>query len=53
MGVAAYSEAFQQFDYPMASTVAMLMAGVELLVIVVILGLRNRLVPTLSSGRKG
>ncbi len=53
MGVAAYSEAFQQFDYPMASTVAMLMAGVELLVIVIILGLRSRLVPTLSSGRKG
>lgn len=53
MGVAAYSEAFQQFDYPMASTVVMLMAGVELLVIMLILGLRTRLVPTLSSGRKG
>ncbi len=53
MGVAAYSEAFQQFDYPMASTVVMLMAGVELLVIMLILGLRARLVPTLSSGRKG
>ncbi|MEJ7741161.1 MAG: ABC transporter permease subunit [Nocardioidaceae bacterium] len=53
MGVAAYSEAFQQFDYPMAATVAMLMAGVELVVIVLILGLRNRLIPTLSSGRKG
>lgn len=53
MGVAAYSEAFQQFDYPMASTIVMLMAGVELLVIMLILGLRARLVPTLSSGRKG
>ncbi len=53
MGVAAYSEAFQQFDYPMAATVAMLMAGLELLVIVLILGLRSRLAPTLSSGRKG
>lgn len=53
MGVAAYSEAFQQFDYPMAATVAMLMAGLELLVIVLILGLRTRLAPTLSSGRKG
>jgi putative spermidine/putrescine transport system permease protein len=53
MGVAAYSEAFQQFDYPMAATVAMLMAGLELLVIVLILGLRSRLAPTVSSGRKG
>ena len=53
MGVAAYSEAFQQFNYPMASTIVMLMAGVELLVIMLILGLRARLVPTLSSGRKG
>ncbi len=53
MGVAAYSEAFQQFNYPMASTVAMLMAAVELLVIVMILGLRARFIPTRATGRKG
>jgi putative spermidine/putrescine transport system permease protein len=53
MAVAAYQEAFQQFNYPMGSTVAMLMAAIEIVVIVGFLALRARLVPTVAGGRKG
>lgn len=53
MGVAAYREALQQFDYPMASVVAMVMAAVELVVILAILALRARLYPYAGTGRKG
>lgn len=42
MGIAAYRAAFQDFDYSMASTVSMLMAAIELLVVAVILALRRR-----------
>jgi putative spermidine/putrescine transport system permease protein len=45
MGVAAYREAFQQFDFSMATTIALLMAAIELLVIVLVLALRARLAP--------
>ena len=53
MGVAAYSEAFQQFDFPMATTIALLMAAIELIVIVIVLALRAKFAPTVGSGRKG
>ncbi|MEJ7792984.1 MAG: sugar ABC transporter permease [Gaiellaceae bacterium] len=53
MGVAAYSEAFQQFDFPMATTIALLMAAIELVVIVFVLTLRARLAPTVATGIKG
>ncbi len=53
MGVAAYSEAFQQFDFPMATTIALLMAAIELVVIVIVLALRARLAPTVATGIKG
>lgn len=43
IGVVAYRSAFQDFDYPMASAVAMLMAAIELVVIAAIFGLRRRL----------
>jgi putative spermidine/putrescine transport system permease protein len=47
MGVAAYREAFQQFDFSMATTIALLMAAVELLAIALVLALRARLAPAL------
>jgi len=53
MGVAAYSEAFQQFNFPMATTIALLMAAIELIVIVLVLALRARLAPTVATGIKG
>ena len=53
MGVMAYREGFQQFDFPMASAVALLMAAIELIVIVAVLALRAKFVPTVGTGRKG
>ncbi len=53
MGVSAYREAFQQFDFPMATTIALLMAAIELVVIVIVLTVRARVAPTVGSGRKG
>jgi putative spermidine/putrescine transport system permease protein len=53
IGVAAYREGFQQFDFPMASAIAMIMAAVELIVILTLLGVRARRYPTTGSGRKG
>jgi putative spermidine/putrescine transport system permease protein len=53
ISIAAYQAAYEQFDYPMASTIAMVMAAVELAVIGVILGLRSRLYRGATSGGKG
>ncbi len=53
MGVAAYSQAFQQFDFSMATTIALLMAMIELIVIVFVLTLRAKFAPPVGSGRKG
>jgi putative spermidine/putrescine transport system permease protein len=50
MGVAAYREALQQFDFPMAATVAVIMAFVELIVIALILLLRARVNPVRRTG---
>lgn len=52
MGVAAYREAFQQFDFPMATTIALLMAAVELVVVVFVLTLRTRLAPARRGRRR-
>lgn len=53
ISIAAYQAAYEQFDYPMASTIAMIMAGVELAVIGVILGLRSRVYRGATTGGKG
>jgi putative spermidine/putrescine transport system permease protein len=53
ISIAAYQAAYERFDYPMASTIAMVMAGVELAVIGVILGLRSRLYRGATAGGKG
>ena len=40
ISVAAYQAAFEDYDYPMASAIAMIMAGVQLTVVVLILAAR-------------
>lgn len=41
ISIAAYTAAFEQYDYSLASAIAMLMAGVQVVIIAVLLGLRN------------
>jgi putative spermidine/putrescine transport system permease protein len=41
ISIAAYQAAFEQYDYSMASAIAMLMAGVQILIVVALLGLRG------------
>lgn len=43
ISIAAYHAAFEQFDYSMASAIAMIMAAVELIVIGIVLFARGRL----------
>jgi putative spermidine/putrescine transport system permease protein len=43
ISIAAYTAAYEQYDYSMASTISMIMAAVELLVIAMVLGWRSRL----------
>ncbi|MFJ2029179.1 ABC transporter permease [Streptosporangium sp. NPDC087985] len=52
ISIAAYQAAYEQYDYPFASTIAMIMGIVELLVIAVVLMWRSRLY-TGSTGGKG
>ena len=53
ISIAAYQAAFEQYDYSMASAVAMIMAAVQLLVVLVVLGLRNLFYRGSSAGGKG
>jgi putative spermidine/putrescine transport system permease protein len=41
ISIVAYQAAFEQYDYPLASAIAMLMAGVQILIIVALLGART------------
>ena len=41
ISIVAYQAAFEQYDYPLASAIAMLMAGVQVLIIVALLGART------------
>ncbi len=41
ISIAAYQAAFEQYDYSMASAIAMLMAGVQILIVIVLLTLRG------------
>ncbi len=52
ISIAAYEAAFERFDYPMASTIAMIMAAVGLAIIGFIFGVRSRLYRG-STGGKG
>jgi putative spermidine/putrescine transport system permease protein len=52
ISIAAFHAAFEQYDYSMASAIAMIMGAVELVVIGLVLGWRSRLYRG-SSGGKG
>ncbi len=52
ISIAAYQAAYEQYDYPFASTIAMIMGAVELVVVGVVLLWRSRLY-TGSTGGKG
>jgi putative spermidine/putrescine transport system permease protein len=53
ISIAAYEAAYVQFDYPLASAIAVLMGVVELLVIAIVLGWRALLYTGSTSGGKG
>jgi putative spermidine/putrescine transport system permease protein len=53
ISIAAYEAAFEQFDYSMASCVAMIMGAVQLVVVSVVLGLRRTLYRGPVVGGKG
>lgn len=41
ISIAAYTAAFEQFDYSLASAIAMIMAGVQVLIVVALLAMRG------------
>ncbi len=53
ISIAAYQAAFEDYDYAMASAVAMIMGGVELLIVVLVLGARGLVYRGPASGGKG
>jgi putative spermidine/putrescine transport system permease protein len=53
ISIAAYQAAFEQYDYSLASAIAMLMAAVQALIIVTLLGARNLLFRGPASSGKG
>ncbi|MBZ9703525.1 MULTISPECIES: ABC transporter permease [unclassified Mesorhizobium] len=53
ISIAAYQAAFEQYDYSMASAIAMIMAGVQLVIVVAILMLRNLFYRGSTAGGKG
>ena len=53
ISIAAYTAAFEEYDYPLASAIAMLMGAVELLIVAVVLAARGLLYRGPASGGKG
>ncbi|MBV8173325.1 MAG: sugar ABC transporter permease, partial [Verrucomicrobia bacterium] len=53
ISIAAYQAAFEDYDYPMASAIAMIMAGVQLIVVVLILAVRVLFYRGPTAGPKG
>jgi len=53
ISIAAYQAAFEDYDYPMASAIAMVMAGVQLLVVALALAIRNLFYRGPTGGGKG
>ena len=53
ISIAAYQAAFEDYDYAMASAIAMVMAGVQLLVVALVLATRNLFYRGPTSGGKG
>ena len=53
ISIAAYTAAFEEYDYSMASAIAMLMGLVELVIVALVLGARGMLYRGPASGGKG
>jgi putative spermidine/putrescine transport system permease protein len=53
ISIAAYQAAFEQYDYSLASAIAMLMAGVQVVIIVALLAGRSLLFRGPASSGKG
>jgi putative spermidine/putrescine transport system permease protein len=53
ISVAAYSAAFEEYDYPMASAIAMIMAAVQVIIVVAVLSLRGLVYSGPAGGGKG
>jgi putative spermidine/putrescine transport system permease protein len=53
ISIAAYQAAFEEYDYSMASAIAMIMGVVQLAVVVVVLGLRGVFYRGPAAGAKG
>lgn len=53
ISIAAYEAAFEDFDYSMASTVAMIMGAVQLIIVAAVLSLRNLAYRGPAVGGKG
>jgi putative spermidine/putrescine transport system permease protein len=53
ISIAAYEAAFEQYDYPMASAIAMMMGLAQLVVVVAVLALRRLVYRGPVTGGKG
>ena len=53
ISIAAYEAAFEQYDYSLASAIAMIMGFVQLVIVAAVLGLRNLMYRGPVSGGKG
>ncbi len=53
ISIAAYQAAFEQYDYSMASAIAMIMALVQLIIVVIVLGIRTLFYRGSTAGGKG
>lgn len=53
ISIAAYQAAFEQYDHSLGAAIAMVMGGVELLVVVAVLGLRSMFYRGPAGGTKG
>ena len=53
ISIAAYEAAFEQYDYSLASAIAMIMGFVQLLIVAAVLGLRNFFYRGPVAGGKG
>ena len=53
ISIAAYEAAFEQYDYSLASAIAMIMGFVQLLIVAFVLGVRNLMYRGPVSGGKG
>ncbi|WP_140536764.1 carbohydrate ABC transporter permease [Mesorhizobium sp. B1-1-8] len=53
ISIAAYEAAFEQYDYSLASAIAMVMAAVQLVIVIAVLGARALLYRGSAAGGKG